>query len=156
MYNSEKVKKSLEGKSLYYIALKNWANFFDQIGMEWIYLPEFMGGDQSQAEFFLPEQGIYFKISTSKSEETMFNRYFFQKNCIPVVWGSAYGSFSIVEDGEEFKEEETWLSKCSSCGHYFFLNSYGSYVCRICGDYDGDHHLAESHTGEKSIFWLHK
>lgn len=49
--------------------------------------------------------------------------------------------------------ESIGLYRCRACGDWWFLDTWGSYVCQCCGVSDGDHHVAA--YGESPIStWL--
>ena len=53
-----------------------------------------------------------------------------------ILVGDAMGEVTIAGSSERAP-----LSKCRKCKKYFFLGESHSFQCRLCGEYDGDHHL---------------
>lgn len=53
-----------------------------------------------------------------------------------IIVGDSLGNITLAGS-----DEKAALVKCCECQKYFFLAIPRSYECRICGTYDGDHHL---------------
>lgn len=141
------------------IVLTKWVNVFERLNIPWK-LP--VGISNITADLFLPNQECYIKIIP---DELINDSYMIcmlneliKKSNVPTIMAYADGTFRIVDrnQGDEiggiYDKEETWLSQCEFCGEYFFLQSHGSFECKICGAYEGDHHLGDTHEGDTSLF----
>lgn len=124
----------LEKERDHSIAVVNWAKVFTLLGIDWAYSRAI----EPASEFYLPEQKIFFSVS---DETTVCSS-------IEVI-GTTDGRFRMAGDSNF---DETWLTLCKGCGKRFFLDSTGSFVCPICGEYDGDHHLDKTYYGHENIF----
>ncbi len=60
----------------------------------------------------------------------------------------ADGCVQLVEDTARFGcgGDNAYLMLCRQCKHYSFVASSGSYACRYCLAWDGDHHVADWHS----------
>ena len=42
------------------------------------------------------------------------------------------------------KSEDAIMAQCDKCDKWFFVGASGSYQCRNCGRWDGDHHMKDA------------
>lgn len=58
-------------------------------------------------------------------------------------------NFAFVDNGDTWEDythdvyydDDIYVVKCPECNKTSFVNVYGSYMCRHCGDQDGDHNV---------------
>ncbi|MEQ2680210.1 hypothetical protein AAAU98_26185 [Enterocloster citroniae] len=152
-----KLKKTerLQDYEKYYQSCYHWAKFFDSIDMAWVYCPD--SGRESELDkamdFYLPDQGAYFVVDLVRPGRCDVNYNEISGNLkILIVRGGTDGGFCIFEDGQDYSASESSISQCVACGRYFFFNEQGSYACKVCGEYDGDHHLTNVIYGDRDSF----
>lgn len=140
---------------MYYKACYQWAKLFEYIDMAWIYCPESgrSGELDMVADFYLPDQDAYFIVDLGRPGRGYTNcKELSGKLKRLIVLGGPDGRFRVFENGEDYSKVESVLCQCVSCGRYFFMNEPGSYECRVCGKYDGDHHLSRWIDGCENVF----
>lgn len=149
--------KSLNREKEYYESLIKWSELFDILGIQYIYSYKMEKG----SDFYLPEQKSFFVVlndyypsssgvipgitnnNPRKIDVDRLSRY------TTVIAGEPDGRFKIYGKCEH---DDSWLSMCKDCGKRFFLDSNGSFECRVCGAYDGDHHLDNTFYGNERLF----
>jgi len=145
----------LQTYGMYYHACHQWAKFFEDIDMAWVYCPDSGRGSELDkvADFYLPDQDAYFIVDLGRPDRGYTNcEKLSEKFGKIIVLGGDTGRFRIFEEGENYSPSESWLCRCAACGRYFFLNSDGDYMCKVCGEYDGDHHLQGVRFGDRNSF----
>ena len=100
---------------------------------------------------YLDEPGAFLVICTSEDDISLCEEVLKGVD-ETVIFGLPEGKFLIMEDGEMYSYDESWLIQCSGCRKYSFMNNCGSYECRICGEYDGDHHIMRAYNGLDKLF----
>lgn len=145
----------LQTYGMYYQACHQWAKFFVHMGISWDYWPDDCRGGFfcKEADFYLPDQDAYVVIDLGRPDRGYVDcRKLTLQTGKMIVLAGQQGAFRIFEDGEDFSGEEAWLCRCVVCQKWFFLNAHGNYTCKVCGAYDGDHHLTQVLDGEGSVF----
>ncbi|MCC8025657.1 MAG: hypothetical protein LIP16_10205 [Clostridium sp.] len=153
----KKIEKILQMKTygMYYQACHQWAKFLEHIDMAWIYCPDDSRGTElgRVADFHLPDQDAYLIVDLGRPDRGYIDcKKLSKQNGKLIVLGGDQGDFKVFEDGEDYSKVESVLCQCAVCGRYFFMNEPGSYECRVCGKYDGDHHLAQWLDGDSNLF----
>lgn len=153
----KKIEKILQFETyrMYYNACHQWAKFFEFVNMAWVYCPG--SGRVSEldktADFYLPDQGAYFVVNFGRpGRGFVAYKKLSKQSGRSVILGSGDGTFRIFEGGEAFSDIETVLCQCAACGRWYFMNEPGSYTCRVCGEYDGDHHILQWIDGSGNVF----
>lgn len=132
-----------------------WAKFFDYLNIPWIYEPEgyeFTDGTRYLPDFWLPNSKQWFEVKGIMNDKDLHKiKTLCRESGFDVVVGYPNGEFDmfdtffIRQDSEaevaHYTKSETYISWCSECEHYSFMNSIGSYACQCCGAYDGDHYI---------------
>lgn len=145
----------LQTYGMYYEACYRWARYFENMQIAWIYWPNDDRGDHFcvEADFYLPDQDAYFIVDLGRPDRGYTDCKALSKRLGKmIVSGGAHGEFGIFEDGEHYSSSDAWLCQCAACGRYFFLNEKGDYICKVCGEYEGDHHLEVVVDGEDGAF----
>lgn len=148
-----------ENYKRYYQACYSWVAVFEKYGIAWIYCPESSRGGQLDlvADFYLPDQGAYLIVDSKRPERGCINCVELSERFKKlIVLAGIDGRFRIFENGEAYAPSESWLCKCAACRRHFFLNAQGSYVCKICGEYDGDHHISLMDDGYQGCFCIRR
>lgn len=124
------------------------ARFLDSLEIKWLYEPKafyLSNGEWYKPDFFLPDLNIWIEVKglieehnkellktlvqDNNSEAVMFSAN-------EVIW---FSSIDFIEGINEDKGIQ--IGKCSRCQNYFLCSVLGSYHCRVCGNYEGDHDL---------------
>lgn len=141
-YNGQEFKSRLEA---------NMAFILDEMEYDWEYEPESFlldNGEHYQPDFYIPTLNLWIETrgySTTKGDKQIDGFWKKIKNLEDLI-GEEY--LVIASDGCKFYDN-LWtdgnipasIAKCENCGKYFFYSEQGSFVCRNCDYYDGDHHL---------------
>lgn len=139
-----------------------WAVFFDNIGMRYIFEPEgyeLSDGTKYLPDFYLPDSDSFFEVKGIMNEKDMHKIEMLINDLgISVAigyadlefqscdwWGDNHYSITV--------KEESVLVKCKRCEKFYFSALNGTYACRCCGAYDGDHLFDVKAYGEKP-FWM--
>lgn len=144
-----KIQEQMEHAKACYL----WAEFFESKNIAWVYCPASRRDSEldRESDFYLPDQNAYFIVDLVKPGRKRIDCKRLSKHFNRlIVLGGAKGEFRIFEDGEAYAASESWLCQCAACERYFFLNSIGFYACKVCGEYDGDHHLRQIITGAEA------
>lgn len=145
----------LQTYGMYYDACHQWAKFFEHMGISWDYWPD---DDReeffcTEADFYLPDQDAYFVVDLGRPDRGYVNcKKLTLQTGKMIILGGQQGTFRIFENGEDFSRGESWLCRCAVCQKWFFLNSHKDYTCKVCGAYDGDHHLMQTLGGDEPVF----
>jgi len=128
-----------------------YAKALDNYGIEWVYEIQGYeyGGIRYLPDFYLPSMnmlleikgpsipGIEKPINLMKLIESGHNvKANWWNPEILILICDAKGNMILA--GED---EKAVLAKCRECHKYFLLIETRSFRCRLCGAYDGDHHL---------------
>ena len=128
-----------------------YAKLLDSYKIEWAYEVEGYeyNGIWYLPDFYLPEMNVLLEVkgpSIPGIEKPTNLRKYIESGIIPDVdwWnpevlilvGDVNGNITLAGS-----DEEAPLVKCRDCHKYFFIAESRSFECRICGTYDGDHHL---------------
>lgn len=138
-----------------------WAFMFDGFGWEWQYEPFELHG-------YIPDFSLGFykpfiveikplvdasilaaaqsKLSSSgwKGEAAIFSHTIDSDRELPgsePLHGSFLDSSWCPDPDEGFIWEAFQLFRCRSCKTVGICSKYGIWTCRVCGEYDGDHHM---------------
>jgi len=138
-----------------------WAVFFDALSIKYIYEPEGFVLPENICylpDFYLPESNTFFEVKgimTDKDADKI--KSLLKHSGKHVAVGYPDMSFQASDDwwsgsqGYEFTtKSSSLLVKCLCCGKYYFMGNNGSYVCRCCDAYDGDHHFSIQCWGDGS------
>lgn len=145
-----------------------WAVNFDGLGIKYYFEPEgfrFKDGTCYLPDFYLPESKTFFEVKGVLDEESESKIRHLEGEGFFVAVGYSDLSFQ-AEDWWWYKDDtgrpitsmtsksSSALNKCRKCGKYSFIGLNGSYQCRICGAYDGDHYLDLVSYGHRpNEFW---
>lgn len=151
-YNGYRFRSRLEAR---------WAVFFDTLGIEYEYEPEgftFQDGTKYLPDFYLPQSKQFFEVKGVLKHKDMHKIEAAVKAGLDVVIGYDDGKFQALSSWPDDECEslswvfdspgESYLCKCKTCGNYWFLGIVGSFTCRCCGEYDGDHHMSTVMCGD--------
>ena len=144
-----------------------WAKFFDAEGIAYIYEPEgyeFKDGTRYLPDFYLPDAHQFFEVKGVMSELDIHKiKRLIKESNRAVTIGYGDGGFCACDYGAGGNPDESWdeyqdfmltdkygrandssvLVKCETCGKKWFMGTAGWFKCQCCGEYDGDHHIAE-------------
>lgn len=130
-----------------------YAKKFDFYGIVWAYEVEGYeyDGIRYLPDFYLPAMNILLEVKGPNIpgiEKPANLRKFIESGIVAKVdwWnpevlilvGDATGHVTLAG-----ADETAPLVKCRVCHSHFFLDESRSFKCRLCGAYDGDHHLEE-------------
>lgn len=143
LYDGTKFRSKLEAQ---------WAKLLDHYGIPWAYESEgyeFEDGTRYLPDFWLPDSKQWMEVKGIMNDKDMHKCMMLAKESgHDVVIGYPNGRCTFIEydpEGKDlfFGDEDTQcrIDKCSECGKLFF-HGEGSYYCRCCGAYDGDHYLS--------------
>lgn len=157
LMGNEKLGKAerLQDYEKYYRSCYRWAKFFDLIDMAWVYCPDSdrEGELDKVTDFYLPDQDSYFNVGTWRPGRGRVDYGKLSDKCEKlIVIGYDQGGFHVFEHGHHYPPSDSLMCRCTECGRFYFLNAPGTYVCRVCGAYDGDHHLARMIFGNECLF----
>ena len=128
-----------------------YASAFDNLAIKWAYEVQAYKYNNINylPDFYLPEMNVLFEVKGPNIpgiEKPTRLMEIIESGTLPggdwwnpavlVVIGDANGRLTIPGS-----EERAILSKCAECQKSFFFAKERSFECRICGEYDGDHHL---------------
>ncbi|MGA2467238.1 MAG: hypothetical protein ABSH06_23170 [Thermodesulfobacteriota bacterium] len=125
----------------------SYAKTLDELKIVWVY--EHNGYDirgvKYLPDFWLPEIRTFLEVKgpfipgaekardlavvLNPEEEVWFPN-------VLVVIGNELGELRLADD-----DSHVSLAVCERCKGYWFMPDTGSYACRNCGIYDGDHHI---------------
>lgn len=140
-YKGIKMRSKLEAK---------FAVFLDALKINWMYEPKsfvLSNGITYIPDFYLPELNTWVEVKGkieehNKKVSSLFTSENKQELLIisnnKGLWYSSFG------------EEDIYIGLCSHCGRYFFCGNMGSYHCRSCNEYEGDHDI--KYTLQSDIF----
>lgn len=159
-YNGQKFKSRLEA---------NMARILNLMGYNWKYEPKSFlldNGVHYQPDFFVPRLNLWietrgysnnkgnkqiegFKKRLFPNQEEMGKRQNSERNIDynPDFLIVGPDEVKFCEDTRRFGLNDAgnaWISRCTGCGSLFFYGLSGSYQCRNCGEWSGDHHLGKS------------
>ena len=143
-YNGQIFRSLLEAR---------YAKLLDSYKIKWAY--EVQGyefdGIRYLPDFYLPDMNVLLEVKGPRIpgiEKPTNLRKHIKSGIIPdvdwwnpevlILLGDVNGNISLAGSTEEAP-----LVKCRNCKKYFFIGVSRSFECRICGEYDGDHHLEE-------------
>lgn len=130
-----------------------YAKLLDSYKVEWAYEVEGYeyDGIRYLPDFYLPQMNVLLEIkgpSIPGIEKPTNLRKHIEAGLVPdidwwnpevlILVGDVNGNITIAG-----LDEEAPLVKCRDCQNYFFIGESRSFECRICGAYDGDHHLED-------------
>lgn len=123
-----------------------WAKFFDSLNIPWIYEPEgfvFSDNTMYMPDFYLPDSEQWFEVKGIMNDADSHKINMLCKEGVhDVVIGYANGEFEMYDTELCWIDKGlTFLNQCTQCGKYSFMNSIGSWHCRCCNAYDGDHYV---------------
>jgi hypothetical protein len=124
-----------------------WAKFFDSLLMPWAYEPEgfvFDDGTKYLPDFWLPDAKQWFEVKGVLDE---VDKHKIEKlgteSQHDVIVGYSNGRVNMFDVGwESTAWDIPFLNQCPVCQKKCFITPWGSYHCRCCGAYDGDHYLS--------------
>lgn len=125
-----------------------WAVFFDAAGIKYLYEPEgfeMEDGTKYLPDFYLPDMNTFFEV------KGVMDRV--DEHKIESLLKESGKYVAIGYDEMEFQASNDWwgegitltdkessrLVQCKFCGKPYFMGLDGSFECRCCGEYDGDH-----------------
>ena len=80
--------------------------------------------------------------------EDYVREHLLNKNSYSTLFIDINGSIMFVDNNDTWEDyrdiyynTDIYVVKCPECNKISFVNIYGSYMCRSCGEYDGDHLL---------------
>lgn len=130
-----------------------YAKMLDTYAIKWAYEVEGYeyNGIRYLPDFYLPETNVLLEIKGPKIpgiEKPANLRKLIESGVVTdidwwnpevlILVGDATGYVTLAGS-----DEEAPLARCRDCHKYFFISVSRSFQCRICGAYDGDHHLEE-------------
>ena len=128
-----------------------WAKFFDSLSIPWIYEPEgfqFSDGTRYLPDFYLPDAHQWFEV---KGIMENYDKHKIEMLALAtkkdVVVGFSDGKVEMCDVGwlddvfGLWDWDAAFLNDCPVCGKKCFITGWGSYRCRCCDAYDGDHYL---------------
>jgi hypothetical protein len=128
-----------------------YAKVLDTYRIKWAYEVEGYeyNGIRYLPDFYLPKINVLLEVKgptiPGVEKPTNLRRLVESGVAAPFDWwnpeililvGDATGNVTLAGS-----DETAPLVKCRECHNYFFLYETRSFECRICGAYDGDHHL---------------
>ena len=140
-----------------------WHMFFDKNNISC----EYIKSDKpctlpikKEINFLLTDQDAFFIIIEKEQLNDIIAPLFelYNKYKMPIIIGFKDGSFRIIErepgwGNDCFSCQDSVLFKCLECGKYWFGNNPGTWKCKCCGAYDGDHHIGEMVFGNDNKLW---
>lgn len=140
-----------------------WFRFFEKKGISCEYIKNdkiYTLPIRKEINFLLTDQDVFFIIIEKEQLNDMSDKLFelCRKYKKTVVIGFTDGSFRIIEREpgwgiDCFSYSDSVLFKCLECGKYWFGSNPGTWKCKCCGVYDGDHHIGEMVFGNKNTLW---
>ena len=137
-----------------------WAKLLDHYGMAWTYEVEgyeFNDGTRYLPDFWLPDSKQWLEVKGIMNDKDMHKCEMLAKESKhEVAIGYASGKMQLIEFSD-CEPDGIWLTDdgviatCRQCGGRYLMTWVGSYHCRCCGAYDGDHYLKECDETE-SVF----
>jgi len=139
------------------------AFILDYLGIEWkyeiekyilntgeSYIPDFFIGNKLLIECKgeIDNQQLFFhqKVSRELKKDLLLlsydKLYFFD--------GTTEYIPKIKEDGENW-EDNFQILECNKCKKKSFITSYGSFYCRLCDEYNGDHDIQDDFSNIKGL-----
>lgn len=149
-YKGIKMRSRLETK---------FAFFLDALKINWEYEPKtflLSNGIMYKPDFYLPELKQWIEVKGDIQEHNKdISKQFVKDNKTTLIlissekclWYSYMdGNYNdeAYKDGFVEETEGIYLINCSSCKKISFCDYYGSFHCRNCHYYDGDHDLMAS------------
>ena len=126
-----------------------WAKFFDSFKIPWIYEAEgfeFRDGTRYLPDFYLPDAHQWFEVKGIMNNIDLHKiEMLGTESKKDVIVGYPDGDAQMLDVGwfdgsnDTIEWDNPFLNFCSECGKYSFMTWWGSYECRCCGAYDGDH-----------------
>lgn len=125
-----------------------WAKFFDAIDIPYIYEPEgfeFEDGTRYLPDFYLPDANQWFEVKgimndIDKHKIEMLGN----ESKKDVIVGYSDGKTEMYDVGwlpHAISWEIPFINDCPCCRKKCFITGWGSYRCRCCDAYDGNHYL---------------
>lgn len=165
VYNGVRLRSKLEAR---------WAAFFDDIGMNWLYEAEGvdLDGLWYLPDFWLPDCRTFFEVKglwndLDQEKVARLHRKALAENIMVAVGQSerrnlVVGSVRATPEDLLFgmttpegipviNYRDTFLAICTACGKPWILTTEGSYQCRSCGEWDGDHQIGKVLLGHEAI-----
>jgi len=128
--------------------------FLDALKMKWKYEPKHFllsNGIPYVPDLYLPEHKIWIEVKgVIKKHNREISKIFVQDNHTTLIlisadkiWWYSYKNGDYEDEGYKDnaanEDDGIQIGFCPSCKSYFFTGLYGSWHCRKCGYYDGDH-----------------
>lgn len=140
-----------------------WFRFFEKSSISCEYIKNdkiYTLPIRKEINFLLTDQDAFFIIMEKESMSNSVGQLIelCNKYKKKIVIGFSGGTFRIIEREvgwgiDCFSFSDSVLFKCLECGNYWFGNNPGTWNCKICGAYDGDHHIGEMIFGNDNKLW---
>ena len=139
-----------------------WAVFFDALDIKYLYEPEgfeLNDGTRYLPDFYLPESDTFFEVKGIMTDKDMHKIESLisdlNKPCCIGYSDMTFNSCNNMWNEYYYlaKKEASVLVRCSECGKYYFAGLDGSFECKCCGAYDGDHYFDTRASGDH-CYWL--
>ncbi len=111
--------------------------------------------------YYLSNRNQYLFVCDMITDEELNKLIIFaNKKKRPVLIAFSNGNFQIIDDRflesgsfGLYTERESSLLECMECGGFWFTCNCGSWKCKCCGAYDGDHYIEQMIFGNDNTLW---
>lgn len=110
--------------------------------------------------FYLKNRNQYLFVCDMITNKELSKLIIFaNKKKKPILIAYSDGNFQIIDKFLEsglfglYTERESSLLECMECGGFWFTYNCGSWKCKCCGAYDGDHYIEQMIFGNDNTLW---